>query len=595
MKLHPRALLPALSLLCLGVGPCGSLPKVVSDEASLPGFRQPQTPGSGLPEEFATPAAVTQLLGPHVDLNQVSYLRTHIVDPLRKPKAILVLVPGFLGSAATFAPMAEQLVLDMNGLVEVWSIDRRSNQLEDRLGGNYAAAAGAKGDLAGVAQGMQFYFPDTDKPPLVGIGGAAGPEDSDINRNGIIDGQFPLEDAFGVSRSFVKIGQDDMRYAAYWGIDTQARDWKILVDAARAIVGAEGVVVFGGHSAGTGFAGLWAAYDFDPSSGVDAAYKKIDGLLLLEGGGPGAPSPTRPTRSQYLAQVAALATAGGPDIFLQSFTGIDVPSLGAAAMVQGVAAYYDPRSPALAQRTPVFGGPPINILLQAPLSNEAAIGAFIDDDFSSFGAFRASVGFSDNGTNLPIPTTANVNGDYYYFLSPAAGGGLRQWKNFDDPTLPSCPPNTPVASPGCALLDNGPQDALQPLVWGREREVTDIKDLERVQYSNGNFAEWYFLSGRVSLDQQYGRDSSSLGDESLLAVTQNANMDRPVLAIGGSNGLAPLPSSWNSYFGSIATPAADKEIAIIEGYAHLDLLTAKHNETVPIVRNWIVKLLGRKP
>jgi hypothetical protein len=97
----------------------------------------------------------------------------------------------------------------------------------------------------------------------------------------------------------------------------------------------------------------------------------------------------------------------------------------------------------------------------------------------------------------------------------------------------------------------------------------------------------------VSLDQQFGRDSSSLGDESLLAVTQNANMDRPVLAIGGSNGLAPLPSSWDSYFGSIATPAADKEIAIVEGYAHLDLLTAKNNEAVPIIQNWLVKQIVR--
>jgi len=588
-----RTLLPLLALCAaaVGSGPCQPPPQIESIEDARPGYVQPQTPGSGLPGEMATPAKVTQLLGPHPDLNTIHTLRTRLVGAASAPRAILIVVPGFLGSAATFAPLAEQLVRNMNGMLEVWAVDRRPNQLEDRLGGNWAAAGAANGNLAAIAEGMQFYFPDEDAPPLAGIGGAAGPEDKDVDGNGVIDPPFLIEDAFGASRSWVKMTQDDMRYAAYWGIDTYARDWKLLVDEARSIVGPQGVVLFGGHSAGTGFAGIFAAYDFDPSSGVDAAYQKIDGVLLLEGGGPGAPSANRPSLATYLSQVNALATPGGPSVFLQSFQGIDVPSLGAAAMVQGVAALYAPTAPALAQRTPVFGGPPISILLQAPLSNEAAIGAFIDDDLSSFGAFRASVGFSDDGPNQWVPTP---DGDGFYFLGNATSGPVRQWKNFDDPSLPTCPPNAATVSPGCAIADNGPPEATPPAVWGHEREVTDIHDLERVQFSNGNFAEWYYLSGRVSLDQLFGRDSSSLGDESLLAVTQNANMDRPVLAIGGSNGLAPLPSSWNGYFGSIATPAADKEIAILEGYAHLDLLTAKNNEAVPIIKNWVVKLLTRK-
>lgn len=589
MKLRTLLLLPIFGALSLGAGPCFPPLQVVSEEVVLPGHLEPHTPGSGQPEEMAPTAAVTQLLGAAPSLNRVSYLRTYAANAAGQPNTILILVPGFLGSAATFAPLAEQLVTSLNGLAEVWSVDRRPNQFEDRLGGDYAAAGAAEGDLDAVVRGMQFYFPDTDNAPVVGIGGAAGPEDGDVNQNGVIDGPFLLEDAFGVTRSWVKLAQNDLRFAAYWGIDTYARDWKILVDAARAKVGPEGLVLFGGHSAGTGFAGIFAAYDFDPGPGVDAAYQKIDGLLLLEGGGPGAPSPSRPSLASYLGQVTSLATPGGPAIYLQSFQGIDVPSLGAAAMVQGVGAFYDPTSPAVSQRTPVFGGPPVSLLFQAPFSNRAIIGAFIDDDFSSFGAFRASVGFTDNAPNQWVATP---DGDGFYFATPT--GVVRQWKNIDDPTLPVCPPNTFNVSPGCAIVDNGPAAATPPSVWGVEREVTDILDLSRVQFDKGNFAEWYYLAGRVSLDQQFGRDSSSLGDESLLAVTQNANMDRPVLAIGGTNGLAPLASSWNSYFGSIATPAADKEIALIEGYAHLDLLTAKNNDTVPIVKDWIVKLIGRK-
>lgn len=591
MTLRARTLLPFLPLLALalGTGPCVPPPTVVSEEISIPGHLEPHTPGSGQPEEMAPTTNVTALLGPAPNLNRVSYLRTRLQDANAAPVAILILVPGFLGSNRTFAPLAEQLVLQMNGLVEVWSVDRRPNQFEDRLGANHAAAGAAQGNLAALAEGTEFYFPDTDNAPIVGIGGPAGPEDGDVNQNGVIDGPFLLQDEFGASRSWVKMAQDDLRFAAYWGIDTYARDWKILVDNARAIVGEQGLVIFGGHSAGTGFAGIFAAYDFDPSGGVDAAYQKLDGLLLLEGGGPGAPSGGRPNLATYLSQVASFATPGGPSVYLQSFQGIDVPSLGAAAMVQGVAAFYDPTSPAISQRTPVFGGPPISLIYQAPFSNQAIIGAFIDDEFSSVSAFRASVGFTDNGTNLWVATP---DGDGFYIAAP--GGPLRQWKNIDDPTLPACPPNTFNVSPGCALLDNGPASLTPPAAWGVEQEVTDIDELARIQFEKGNFAEWYYLTGRVSLDQQFGRDSSSLGDESLLAVTQNASMDRPVLAIGGTNGLTPLASAWNSYFGSIATPAADKEIALVEGYAHLDLLTATDNATVPIVKNWVVKLLGRK-
>jgi pimeloyl-ACP methyl ester carboxylesterase len=588
----PRALLlfAPLLTLSLGAGPCVQ-PTSVSDESVLPGYLEPHTPGSGQPEELATPVAVTQLLGANVDLNRVSYLRTRLPGSTRKPAVIMILVPGFLGSAGTFSPLADQLVERFNGLLEVWTVDRRPNQLEDRLGGNYAAAGAAAGDPAAIAEGVQFYLPDTDVDPLIGIGGAVGFGDKDINGNGIIDGPFLVEDSFGVMRSWIKMSQDDMRYAAYWGIDTYARDWKVLVDAARAEVGPQGVVIFGGHSAGTGFAGIWAAYDFDPSSGVDAAYEKIDGLLLLEGGGPGGPSANRPNLASYLTQVNNLAMPGGPKVFLDDFQGIDVAKLGAAAVVAGVAAVYDPTGESLAQRTPVFGSPPFNLLLQAPLSNLAAIGAFIDDDFSAIGAFRASAGFSDNANNLKFLFQGV---DFFYFMTNPPAGQVRQWKNFDDPTLPACPPNVVDVGVGCALLNNGPQPAGAGIVWGQEREVTDIEDLARLQFTNGNFAEWYYLSGRVSLDQQFGRDSSSLGNESLLAVTQNANMNRPVLAIGGSNGLTQVPASWNSYFNSIATPAADKETAIIEGYAHLDLLTAKHNDAVPIIERWIAKLIGRK-
>ena len=63
-------------------------------------------------------------------------------------------------------------------------------------------------------------------------------------------------------------------------------------------------------------------------------------------------------------------------------------------------------------------------------------------------------------------------------------------------------------------------------------------------------------------------------------ITQNANVNVPVLAIGGSNGLAPEPKSFQRYLDSIATPAADKRVLILEGYAHLDVISARNNGAV---------------
>jgi hypothetical protein len=133
-------------------------------------------------------------------------------------------------------------------------------------------------------------------------------------------------------------------------------------------------------------------------------------------------------------------------------------------------------------------------------------------------------------------------------------------------------------SPGCAF-----NFAANPV----DDEVTDLFTFLRTQYEVNNGFEWYFLDGRVSLDFQYGNDSSSLGDESLLAITQTANVDIPVLGIGGNNGLAPSVASFATYFGSIATGADDKVACILPGYAHVDPLSAADNLSVPLVLDMV--------
>jgi hypothetical protein len=583
-------------------------PPVQLSYVTRPGFVSPETPGSGLAGELAPTVKVQRILGAAPNLNTVSSLRTSIAKPSgAPPRAILILVPGFLGGAGNFTPLADQLVRRFNGNLEVWAVDRRPNQLEDRRGELHGRARLEANDTPGYIDAMQFYFPDVDNP-----GGTApfpGAGDIDVDRDGVFDPPFALPDALGGTTAWQQLAQDDARFAAYWGLDAYVRDWKVLVDEARAIVGPSGLVLFGGHSAGTGFAGIFAAYDFDPGPGVDAAKDHIDGVLLLEGGGPGngsanvsftvegeaLPSVPRPTSTAaYDALVAELAAPGGPDVFIPSFTGAVVSSLGAAAELAGLDGTFRAGQQSLVQRTSLFRAFPFNLILGAPMTAETVIGLFIDDDHSPVASLSGSYGFSDNGTNqlLALP------GFPAFYLALAVPGGLRTWKNYDDPTLPTCPPNDPAAGDGigCAILERGPRPnpTDPPARWGRTAEVSDLFDLTRNQFGPTNFLEWYYLTGRISLDLAYGRNSSALGDESRLAITRNAAMDKPVLCVGGSNGLAPSEASYQSYLASIATPTADKEIYIAEGYAHLDPLTAKANLAVPVISDWVSRLLQRK-
>ena len=601
--MNARALTLSLALaavFAMGVALASCPPGGVTDALvrreylSVPGYVEPHTPGSGVSGvEMPTTTTVQQILGPTPNLNQVSYARFSLPrpDPNAKPRIILILVPGLLSGAGPFNALAQQLVLAFGGNLEVWVIDRRPNQLEDLRGSLYAQGKleQATPDLDGFLDGIQFYFPD--QPGV------------DVNGNGIQDPPFALPDALGGTSPFRQLGQNDARFMAYWGVDTYVRDWKILVDQAREEVGPQGLVLFGGHSLGTEWAGIFAAYDFDPGPGVDAGYKKIDGLLLLEFGGPGAPGANLPTHAAYLDAVNTLATStlDTDQVFLPSFSGASLSQFGAAAQLAGLDGTFRPGLPSLLQRTALFQTFPLNIVVIAPLTSQTMIALFLDNNTSPVGELAGSFGFSDDGPNSLFPAIPSAGIlSPFYLLHPRADGQPRQWKNYNDPTLPTCPPFNPDPAvdggPGCVIRDLGPRPAPTdpPARWGLEAQVSDLTDMLQTLFQPGNFLEWYYGTGRTDLDLQFGRDSSSLGDESLLAVTQNANVNVPVLCIGGSDGLAPTEASFADYLGSIATPAADKQIFIAEGYAHLDVLTAKNNIAVPYIASWMSQLLQRK-
>ena len=592
------------------IAPLGKCPRdgsVVQSNASIRGHLEPNTPGA----PGVMPSAKLQtLLGSDPDLNRVSYVRTDRrpskARGSRRPQVVIILIPGFLGGATTFDPLARDLALQSNGRISVWAVDRRPNQLEDQLGGDYARDGAQDGDLNAIFEGAQFYFPDLDRDPT---GDFPGPDDLDLNLNGVFDTEIQLDDGDGLRGPALMI-QDDVRFMAYWGLDTYFRDWRLLVEEARAVVGAEGLVLIGGHSQGTTWSSSFVAYDFDPDPAVvEAGHSLVDGLILLEGGGVGPGAETKPTLAEYEATVAGLEAPGGDDVFLESFSGIPLQALGTSGEVASIAGFFQPDEPSLIQRTPTFGAGLIAGLLQAPATNEALGGMFLDDDLSGIGAFRASMGFIDDGPMFLQAASPPFGDDFYIVLEDP--GRLRTWRRFDDPTLPTCPPNAFDLSDGgsgCAILDNGPpSDPNQPSsvepprLNGVEAEVSSLDDFFSTQFGKANGFEWYFSTARPGLDFSYGNDSSALvaehllvdpNDEGPLVITQNASVDIPVICFGGSNGLTPEPKSFDRYLSSIATPPEQQEVHILEGHAHLDPLTASANPTVGLLETWIQGLLA---
>lgn len=200
-------------LLSLGaallLGTAQALPSPTPGEAALdrvPAERvvRPGATLSGTPPELN--ASITVRYGP------------------ARPRAALLLMPGFLGGAGSFDRLARQLVALDPGLA-VWAVDRRANALEPQA--QLAAA-----DPAGLARIVQRGLPARSPASLT--------------------------------------------FMREWGLDLTLRDWRAAVLEARTLTPN---VFLGGHSLGGVLAGLYAAYDFGGTPG----WQDVRGLVLLDG------------------------------------------------------------------------------------------------------------------------------------------------------------------------------------------------------------------------------------------------------------------------------------------------------------------------
>lgn len=249
----PRLL--ALSLL-LGCAPPPPDPLVIEVTPTGVGIRRERfvVPGPTPPPNPLTGSATPP------ELSGMQVLRYRVDTGREAPRparAILLLMPGFLGGAGSFDALARAIVRrsTAEAPLEAWALDRRANLLEDRVGIE-AALAGRDADLL-----TGYYFE-----------GLA-----------LDGGTFP-----GFKT------QAELDFESEWGLALTIEDLRAVValvpDADR-----RARVVLAGHSLGASLAAQYAAWDFDGTPGHD----ELAGLVLIDGVTGSEGEPLAATREEY--------------------------------------------------------------------------------------------------------------------------------------------------------------------------------------------------------------------------------------------------------------------------------------------------------
>lgn len=581
----------------------------------IPSNAQPAfTPGS--PGVVVTNKKMIRQFGSaDFDLNRARYTRYYLSDrDGTQPDGIIVLIPGFEGGASNFYILAENLLLraaqETNLVLEVWAVDRRSNQLEDTVGLDIAE------ELLDPQVGLDFLFGDT-----LGL---------ELSQE-LVDGPN--------RRAVFYNSNTDTAFLTQWTPLVHSQDIDAVVEAALQVARSSNVFL-GGHSAGTGFTARYAATNLNLDQGdTEPGYEKLRGLILLEGGGSSLAS--APVTEEALDMIEASFDGGlygavrdqaprcmdgvtacsaetaasdcsafgnmtcvEPQGAYTELTGLLSPQLLAVSEVNALDAVNNGDSTlsilqkdqnGIEGNNAVDKVPELNILIPLigndPASSVTLLGKFLDDD--GLAATVASFVATSVGFEGPLVD------------------GVATWLSKGE----SIPPE--------ALTDNGPAPvSIGDIgIWGKEVEPTDLEGRMLPSFYRGgsNFSEWYYPGSGLSITSGLGLDTTSLsappplgrGRSDIENLTQAASIDIPVIAFGGSNGLAPAPGSWLGFadaIGPCAAPACDGitprvldrtnpteafptfgdisggfEVYISEGYAHLDVLTADDDETNNVV------------
>ncbi len=587
----------------------------------VPSAAQPAfTPGSpGVVVD--NPKLLTQFGDQGPNLNHGVFTRYYLSEAAeQQPDAIVIAIPGFEGGASIFAILAENLMRRARDeaamVVELWAMDRRSEQLEDRAGLELAEQE------RDTSIGLDFLFGEE-------LGLEMDPR---------------LAEAVG-RRLITYNSSSDLAFIAQWTPLVHSMDIDAIVEEARATARA-GNVFLAGHSAGTGFAANYAATDFDFSTtDPQPGYRKLRGLVLLEGrGGRLSDPPSEELLDRVEARFDGGLYGAVRDQAPRCVDGVTACSI--ESELEDCAAFENPRctEPTRAYavgliNTETFAAGELGAM-DGDFSGDAGLSIIQQDQNDIEGnnaleqvpallAVRVLLG------NNP-GTSVSLYGQYLdddglgaaaaSFISHSVGAlgpevdGVSTWLNPDE----ELPEN--------ALTDNGPapQSADMAGVWGVEVEPIDFENrLLTVTYrGDTNYFDWYYPSSGLTVTEGLGLNTTALsapppigrGRSDIDNRTQAENIDIPVIGFGGSNGLTPVPSMFLNFAQSIAPCAAAAcdgvtgrvidvaqpntafptygevaggyEVYMSEGYAHNDVLAAQDGEGNQVIGQ-LVQFLQR--
>jgi pimeloyl-ACP methyl ester carboxylesterase len=353
--------------------------KIRREVFTLPGAPAAPNPTAGAKAEAPAEANAFRVVRYRVD-----------ADPPRPARAIAVLMPGFLGGAGSYEPMARAIVRRSQGddAFEAWAIDRRSNLLEDHHGLDVAEAR------RDPELGIDYYF-----------------------ENKSVEGKtFP---------GFLY--PEDVPFISEWGLPTALGDLRKVIELVAAPDRRSRVVLVG-HSLGAALVEAYAAWDFNGSPG----YTELAGLVLVDGvaGEEGDSAPSI-TEDEYLNGSGSGFTAmPGVDAIRASTPYIALPLLGLD--IYPVAAVTSMRS----QWKPddVIKDPYRNKAFQTllslgaipPMTNRAAMGFAFDNESNGVSFAAVSCGTSQGGA---VEKYTSLLGPE--LVHPVDTGATYGWVEFD--------------------------------------------------------------------------------------------------------------------------------------------------------------------
>lgn len=323
-------------------------------------------------------------------------------SPPKPARAIVVMMPGFLGGAGSFDPLARALVRrgldDPDGAIEAWAIDRRSNLLEDTHGDDVAEVRGDP-DLA-----RRYYF-DGDEVEGKRFAGFVDPS--------------------------------EIPYASEWGAATTLGDLRRVIARVPAAERRSRVVLLG-HSMGATLAEAYAAWDFGGARGFDelAALVLVDGVAGREGD-----PATSFVEGEYLEGAPA---PGGPfgqtglTAIRKGQVYVSLPLLGVSVLEHAERmAIATARAPSAIRVAHDDLTTSLSILLGLgrdalpKMTNAAAFGLAFDDASSAISIAAVSAGAATGG---PLAQYEGLLGSR--LLQPSDPSATYAWRGFDEVAPP---------------------------------------------------------------------------------------------------------------------------------------------------------------